>query len=118
MRRKRRGRHVFGRRASLLLAFASLGFGAEPHRRSSAETRTHTRCESCSRYSNGRIARSKAVRRAFQELHPCPATGASTGACPGYVADHIFPLWRGGADRVENLQWQMAEEARRKDRVE
>ena len=34
--------------------------------------------------------RSSAVVHAFQREHPCP----STGACPGYVKDHIHPLAR------------------------
>jgi hypothetical protein len=43
-----------------------------------------------------------------------PATGLSTGACPGYVIDHVVPLKRGGADSPENMQWQTIEERRRR----
>lgn len=50
--------------------------------------------------------------------HPCPATGRKTGACPGYVVDHIHPLKRGGADHPDNMQWQTRQEAREKDRWE
>jgi hypothetical protein len=32
--------------------------------------------------------------------------------------DHIKALKHGGADTVENLQWESAEEARTKDRIE
>jgi hypothetical protein len=53
-----------------------------------------------------------------QKLHPCPSTGSTAGACPGYVVDHIVPLKRGGADSPENMQWQTRAEARAKDRVE
>jgi hypothetical protein len=28
----------------------------------------------------------------FQRQHPCPSTGRATGACPGYIKDHIVPL--------------------------
>jgi hypothetical protein len=73
---------------------------------------------SCERTPSGRIRRSSSTRRAFQELHPCPSTGATAGRCPGYVIDHIVPLKRGGADAVENMQWQSEAEARAKDRVE
>ncbi|MBU1692305.1 MAG: HNH endonuclease [Gammaproteobacteria bacterium] len=50
--------------------------------------------------------------------HPCPSTGQSSGACPGYVIDHIAALKRGGADRPDNMQWQTKEEAKEKDRWE
>ncbi len=63
-------------------------------------------------------ARSRAVPRAFQRLYPCPATGLRTGACPGWIRDHIVPLCAGGADAVENMQWQTREAAARKDRAE
>jgi hypothetical protein len=62
--------------------------------------------------------RDVAARRAFQSSHPCPATGRSTGACPGYVVDHVVPLKRGGADKPENMQWQTVARARAKDKVE
>jgi hypothetical protein len=52
-------------------------------------------CASCERDANGRIRRSPAARRVFQASHPCPVTGPSTGACPGYVVNHIVPLKRG-----------------------
>ena len=60
----------------------------------------------------------RAHGNAFQELHPCPATGAAAGPCPGYVVDHIVPLKRGGADSPENMQWQPRDEAKAKDRTE
>jgi hypothetical protein len=36
--------------------------------------------------------RNPAARRAFVREHPCPATGKTSGACPGYVVDHIKAL--------------------------
>jgi hypothetical protein len=59
-----------------------------------------------------------AARRRFQRLHPCPSTGKPTGACPGYVVDHIVPLKRGGLDAPSNMQWQTVAEANAKDRIE
>lgn len=56
--------------------------------------------------------------REFQHLHPCPSTGRTTGACPGYIKDHIVPLCAGGADAVDNLQWQTEADAAAKDRRE
>lgn len=62
--------------------------------------------------------RSKAARADFQRHHPCPATGKTTGACPGHVVDHRTPLCAGGADAPANMQWQTAEAAKAKDRAE
>lgn len=62
--------------------------------------------------------RSSAARRAFQRAHPCPSTGKPTGACPGYVADHIVPLKRGGIDEPSNMQGQTVAEGKMKDRIE
>jgi hypothetical protein len=50
--------------------------------------------------------RSRAVTREFQREHPCPSTGRTSGACPGYRKDHVVPLACGGPDAVSNLQWQ------------
>jgi hypothetical protein len=69
-------------------------------------------CGSCSRDSNGHIARSGTAKREFM---------ASTGhprSRPGYVVDHIVPLKRGGADTPANMQWQMKADARDKDKWE
>lgn len=70
------------------------------------------------RDANGRIHRSAKVKHDFQWTHPCPANGNMTGACPGYVMDHIKPLATGGADAVENLQWQTTADAKAKDKWE
>ena len=63
----------------------------------------------------GAAERSRAARAAFLRAHPCPATGLSTGACPGWVVDHVTPLCAGGADAPTNMQWQTAADAKRKD---
>jgi hypothetical protein len=59
--------------------------------------------------------RSRAVTREFQREHPCPSTGRTSGACPGYRKDHVVPLVCGGPDAVSNLQWQTISDARAKD---
>ena len=69
-------------------------------------------------YDSPRVQRNAAARRRFQRKNPCPATGQATGACPGYMADHIVPLKRGGADAPGNMQWQTSAEAKARDRVE
>ena len=62
--------------------------------------------------------RSREVTREFQREHPCPSTGLTAGACPGYWRDHIVPLACGGPDTVSNLQWQTVAAARAKDHWE
>src|SRR5580704_5827944 len=67
---------------------------------------------------SAREYRSPEVTREFQQEHPCPSTGRTSGACPGYRKDHIKPLACGGPDAVSNLLWQTIREARAKDRWE
>lgn len=62
--------------------------------------------------------RSRAVTRQFERLHPCPSTGRTSGACPGWIKDHIIPLCAGGPDAVTNMQWQTVADAKAKDRAE
>jgi hypothetical protein len=58
---------------------------------------------------------SREVTREFQREHPCPSTGRTSGACPGFRKDHIKPLACGGPDAVSNLQWQTIRQAKAKD---
>jgi hypothetical protein len=51
------------------------------------------------------LPRSRTEVRAFRATAPCPSTGSSKGACPGYQVDHIQPLCAGGADDRSNMQW-------------
>jgi hypothetical protein len=62
--------------------------------------------------------RSASAKRAFQLIHPCPSTGVTKGACPGYIKDHVVPLACGGPDVPSNMQWQTKAEAKAKDRWE
>jgi hypothetical protein len=83
-----------------------------------AHARSEKRCTSCQRAPTGRIQRSATPRREFQRANLCPSTGRATGACPGYVVDHVVPLKRGGLDAPTNMQWQSIEAAKAKDRIE
>jgi hypothetical protein len=67
---------------------------------------------------SAREYRSLEVKHEFQRQHPCPSTGRTTGACPGYVKDHVKPLACRGPDSVANLQWQTTAAAKAKDRWE
>jgi hypothetical protein len=58
------------------------------------------------------------AKREFQLAHPCPATGHTSGACPGYVKDHVVSLACGGPDAPSNMQWQTRADAKAKDRWE
>ena|SRR5258708_25177979 len=70
------------------------------------------------RNAQGKIARSPHARTEFKKDNPCPLTGRTHGACPGYVIDHVKPLKRGGADRPSNMQWQTKAAAKEKDKWE
>jgi hypothetical protein len=48
-------------------------------------------------------------------MNPCPATGETRGACPGYVIDHRISLYCGGRDAPANMQWQTLKDAKAKD---
>jgi hypothetical protein len=54
----------------------------------------------------GAADRSRVVRVEFQRLNPCPANGATRGACPGFEADHVIALCAGGADHPSNMEWR------------
>lgn len=80
---------------------------------------TASEYESCiHRDPNGHISRSAKAVREFRKQHPCPGTGKTSGACRGYVIDHIIPLKKCGADAPSNMQWQTTAEARAKDKWE
>ena len=59
--------------------------------------------------------RDPAQVREFRKTHACPATGKLTGACPGWVVDHMIPLCAGGPDDPINMQWQDEATSFRKD---
>jgi hypothetical protein len=63
-------------------------------------------------------ARDASQVRAFRADHPCPATGHLTGACPGWVVDHKYPLCAGGKDEPVNMQWEQRDQSFVKDRIE
>lgn len=60
--------------------------------------------------SSSKPKRSGSARNEFRKYNPCPATGRTTGACPGWHVDHIVPLACGGADKPYNMQWLTAKE--------
>jgi hypothetical protein len=76
------------------------------------------KCTSCARNENGRIARSNTAKSEFQREQPCPSTGKTSGACPGYVKDHVKPLACGGKDSPTNMQWQTTAAGKAKDKTE
>jgi hypothetical protein len=105
----------------LLASALTLSPGADAKGGHSTHYDSHGRAhkvEGVARDAKGHIARSPKARGDFQRSHPCPSTGRSSGACPGYVIDHVQPLKRGGADSPGNMQWQRVAQARAKDRTE
>lgn len=89
--------------ACLLLAFAQVEYQTSTNPAPQLEETRY--CGAPVRYASGTIKRSTAVLRAFRGAHPCPASGATEGACPGWAIDHVIPLAVGGCDAVSNLQW-------------
>ena len=61
---------------------------------------------------------SSKARTEFKRAMPCPANGHKTGACPGWIVDHVVPLCAGGADKPANMQWQTVADAKLKDKIE
>jgi hypothetical protein len=55
--------------------------------------------------THARESRSAAAKHEFQRDHPCPSTGRTTGACPGYILDHRVALCVGGTDTPDNMRW-------------
>lgn len=88
-------------------------------RRSSHPTYRSTRQIGLSpRTATGKTERSTAAKDSFKRQQPCPSTGRSSGACPGYVIDHVKPLECGGADSPSNMQWQTIAAGKAKDKTE
>ena len=55
-------------------------------------------------YKNGSLYGDPAAEQAlFVKSHPGPSTDQTTGACPGYVVDHIKPLACGGPGAPTNI---------------
>jgi hypothetical protein len=77
-----------------LLAISTTAIAADPRY-----------CGEPLRTEAGAIKRSSSVLTQFKRLHPCPSTGKTTGACPGWAIDHVIPLASCGCDAVLNLQW-------------
>lgn len=71
-----------------------------------------------SHHSGHGMKRDPKQKARFRRTHPCPSTGRTHGACPGYVVDHIRALKHGGRDDPSNMQWQSKAAAKAKDRWE
>lgn len=96
----------------------SKGASQSSHAASPSGKHTSQYSQVAARDKHGRIARSSEAKRQFQKKNPCPSTGRTSGACPGYVVDHVKPLKRGGRDDPSNMQWQTKQAAKEKDRTE
>jgi hypothetical protein len=69
-------------------------------------------------HAHATTARGTEAPRLFRKYNACPSTGKFTGACPGWVMDHLKSLRCGGLDVPENLWWMTTAEAKVKDRQE
>lgn len=68
--------------------------------------------------ADAEIKRDRAQVRAFRADNPCPATGVTRGACPGWHVDHVIALCAGGEDKPSNMQWITKEDHRFKTLVD
>ena len=68
--------------------------------------------------SNLSFARDPKQVTEFRKTHPCPSTNKTTGACPGWIVDHLVPICFGGMDSPLNMQWQELAQSRIKDKFE
>ena len=96
----------------LLIALATLAWPML------ADANGHCKASGVTRDSHGHMKRSAQTKHEFEKRHPCPSTGKTSGACPGYVVDNVVPLKRGGADAPGNMQWQTTQAAKQKDKTE
>lgn len=80
--------------ALLLALFASAALAQDPRY-----------CGPPARDATGRILRDRSVLREFRKNVPCPSTGLTTGACPGWSLDHVWSLAGCGCDAVGNIQY-------------
>jgi hypothetical protein len=111
------GSHSSGARSySHSGSYSSGSHGNQSHRSSTSHRSTYS--TTATRTSSGKIKRSSHAKSEFKKTHPCPSTGKSSGACPGYVIDHVTPLKRGGPDAPSNMQWQTTADAKAKDKWE
>lgn len=55
------------------------------------------------RTADGSISRRADVLAAFKKAHPCPATGKTSGACPGWGMDHVGIARHTCRARIETL---------------
>ena len=63
-------------------------------------------CGFVPRTATGEIKRSSSELTRFQKYNPCPSTGLTTGSCPDWSINHIWPIACGGCDKAEtNMQW-------------
>lgn len=58
------------------------------------------------------------AHRSHSALHKFKVLTGFPNGRPGYVIDHMKPLYCGGKDEPENMQWQTIAEAKAKDRTE
>ncbi len=56
--------------------------------------------------------------RIFRQGHPCPLTGLTRNACPGWTVALVTPRCAGGSDDAANMQWLTTLAAATKDDAE
>jgi hypothetical protein len=103
---------------AMLLPASGRGHSTAPKRPGTHSSAGRSRTTRAPRSRTTREPRSREARAAFMRQHPCPSTGRTSGACPGYAVDHVRPLACGGADAPSNMQWQTVAAGKAKDKWE
>ena len=88
-----------------LLIIALLLLASVTHSQTLDRLKDYRMCGVVVRDAQGNTKRSTAVLSAYKKIHPCPSTGLTAGACPGWALNHSIPLACGGCDAVYNLTW-------------
>jgi hypothetical protein len=57
-------------------------------------------------------------KSAFRQANPCPANGATSGECPGFVIAYVRPRACGGADTPDNMEWRTRAMDKQSDNAE
>jgi hypothetical protein len=103
------------------VAYADFAEGAKPKRKPAAKPSSYAPGPSNQRVYGAPIqgpivttaaSRTQRARSEFQRVKPCPATGQSTGTCPGYSIAYKKPLKSGGANTAGNMEWKPTQVAK------
>src|SRR5260370_35024072 len=86
---------------------------ARPAAKTKSARTSPQRCPRCQRADQAEPGRPPRISK----QNPCPATGKTSGACPGYIVDHVVALKRRGPYQPSNMQWLAVTDPTAKARI-